>query len=205
MSWRTSHLAGEARGRRTNIMLLVLALTEVALRAGTWLLAAAARRRLLSTGYLRILACTVLVVAPLLPSCCASYAGFAATLFFCSVPCCVAPIGLSAYAPAVLVGEGLPADLLLPLPGTTVALALPSMAAALLLGPLDVRPKAAAAAHSVAFLLVARIVWSVVRMGLLMPSLLTSRGPPVTPCDRRLQELRDGQRAIEMRARGVRS
>lgn len=190
--------------------MLTVALTELALRAGTWLLAAAARRQLAPTSYTRILAYTALVLAPLLPTCCTSYAGFAATLLFCSVPCCAAPIGLSACASAVLVENKLPADLLLPPPGTMAALALPSTLAALFLGPSDWGAEVAAVAHSVAVLLVARIVWTAVRMGLLMPSLLSSHGPPMTQRprmtqrDQRLEELRAGQGAVAMQVRGVR-
>lgn len=145
---------------------------------------------------MRILASAVLVISPLLPACCSSWGGFFATLFFCSVPCCVAPVGLSLLFAAQLPQFGLRPDLVLPHAGRAAALALPSVVAALMLGPREVDASTSTGLHVLALLLLLRLVWTTVLRTALMPSLLICHAGPVTVRDRRLAQLAAGESCV---------
>lgn len=173
--------------------LAAAAAAELSIRVGTWLVSSLADRRMLPVGHMRILASAVLVISPLLPACCSSWEGYLATLFFCSLPCCAAPIGLSLLFASQLPRFGLRPDLLLPFAGRAITLALPSLATALLLGPSDVDAATSAGAHAAALLVVVRLVWTTVRFAMLMPSLLIAHAGPVTVRDRRLAQLAAGE------------
>lgn len=183
---------------RSSTLAAVLA-AEVSLRVCTWLVSSAADRRLLPVGHMRILAYAVLVTSPLLPTCCSSWEGFFATLFFCSLPCCAVPIGLSLIFAAQLPQFGLRPDVLLPYARRAVALAVPSVATALLLGPSDMDAAASTGVHAAALLLVMRLVWATVRSAAIMPSLLISRAGPMTQRDRRLAQLAAGESCFMQR------
>ena len=159
-----------------------------------------------TTHYLPFMTHAVMLGAPLLAVCSATWWGFACTFVFMSMPCCSAPVGLGFLSSQLLPQFGLPADLLARALTRPVWLALPSTLLALYLGPAaeaathqpppPQQQRIETAAFAAILLLTARIVWTWLRLCLLMPGVLMSScraaSGPVTPLDRRLSELLPG-------------
>ena len=97
----------------------------------------------------------------------------------------------------LLPGFGLPDDLLAPSlmpPHRAAAFVLPTTLIAIFLGPLDVPVGISTSIHAAVMLLALRVVWTVVRICLLMPSLLVSHTvEPQSAFDRRVAELSAGE------------
>lgn len=179
--------------------LAVAAAAELSLRLVS---ASASHLRLVSrsSAYLRVLSHTVTVLSPLLPVCCATYSGFAGTFFFCSVPCCMVPVGMALLTAVLLPDFGLPADQLAPAlmpPARAAAIGVPLTCVAMAVGPLGVPAAASTALHATVVLCALRIAFSTVRICLLMPSLLMSHGDLArragTRRDRRLADAAEGE------------
>ena len=123
---------------------------------------------------MRLLSHTTPLCAPLLPACCSSQAGFALTFIFCTIPCCTVPVAVNILSATLLPAHGLPADLLAPSLTRAAALTLPAVLFSMLLGPSGIPDQYSNAAHAAVLLMTVRIIWGIVVLGLLMPSLLTS-------------------------------
>lgn len=183
-----------------SVVVPVLAV-ELALRLLTFAVAKASLKRLVpqpsSQSYLAGLSHALSMLAPLLPACAASAAGFLGTLLFCTLPCIATPILMGWLTSAILPGFGLRADLLVTSLMTTqrsVLLGLPALLVALWTGPSNTSAALSNCMHAFIVLLSLRIVWCVVRTCLLMPSTVLSHAwAPPTALDRRLAELRAGQ------------
>ena len=150
---------------------IVLAV-EVHLRAFA---SALSRLRMFRTPlYLRLYSYTVML-SVLLPTCCASYTGFAATFVFISIPCCAVPVGMGLLTSMLLPNFGLPANLLAPSlmpPARAVACGCTFTGVALALGPLDAPANVSTALHAAALLVALRIAFNTIRICLLMPALI---------------------------------
>lgn len=154
--------------------------------------------------YLPLLTSALMVLAPLVPSFSSTWRGFMGTLAFCSIPCCAAPIGLALISAEVLPSFDLPSDMLYPALMRPARFAVPSVMLALYCGPQGLPSRVETTALVAILLLAARIVWSLVRIALLMPSTLISHAwKAVTPIDRRLSELQPGEECA-VAYRGVR-
>ena len=152
-----------------------------------------------SNGYLTLLTCMVMTFAPLTPALFAtSWTGFVFTVVTCTLPACALPIVLSRISHGVLIhtfgcpeGSALKSALVRP-----TWLALLSTVAALLSGPTGTvaGPHVGVAALATTALLSLRILWTIIRLHLVMPACMISRttAPPRSQRDRRLAELAVG-------------
>ena len=166
-------------------MVTSLLLAELCVRTATWCLAAVSLTRLAysSIQHTRLLA-HALCLSPLLGLCCASYSGLAATVVACALPCCLLGPAISAVAGQL----GWP---IAHLPITwqrAAALSFPTLAVSVVVGPLDLAR--GDLCYATALLVAARLVWSCIRLGLIMPTCLVSRSAaPMTAIDRLLAKL----------------
>ena len=145
--------------------------------------------------YLPLLTRGVMIAAPLVPVCSSSWRGFAFTMIFCSTPCCLVPPALGLVASNLLPAFGMPANMLHPSLVQPAWLGVLFAVLALWFGPMGAAAHVETAALAAILLATLRIIWSCVRICLVMPSLLTSCNPhggPITPTDRRLSELPPG-------------
>ena len=142
--------------------------------------------------YLPLLTRGVMIAAPLVPVCSSSWRGFAFTMIFCSTPCCLVPPALGLVASNLLPAFGMPANMLHPSLVQPAWLGLLFAVLALWFGPMGAAAHVETAAVAAILLATLRIIWSCVRICLLMPSLLTSCKGPATPIDRKLSEVPPG-------------
>ena len=168
-------------------MLVSVLIVESGLRLATRL--AEYVRNYSSITHARALANGLALTAPLLSCCCSSWWEYVCTWATCSVPC-----GALVFAVAHVPAVGWPFQLQPITVRRASVLYGSSMAMAMAIGPCNASAHLSARLHALVFLLAVRLIFTLIRSGMLMPALLISRiSSPIMPNDRRLAALAPGE------------
>ena len=179
MTFNTIHSAKAEESKGVNApadfmstLLVAFLAVEGTLSFISWLVGSASRLvgSYTSTTHVRMLAFGVACSAPLLGCCCSTYTGLILTGITVSTPCGALVVGVS------LVGKlGWPPTLHPISPATAITVLLSAASSAVVLGPLNASAHTSYACHTAVLLLALRLVWTIVRVGLLMPALIISK------------------------------
>jgi hypothetical protein len=182
-----------------------LLFAELSLRAAAWGIAYTSIRFLPAGSYTSLshgrLLSHLLAASPLLGVTCESHRGMWATLVACSLPCSLMAPGIGAGLRKVGI---LPPSIELMPARRAAALSLAALAVTLAVGPGVVAQGSLGSAFGA--LLALRFIWTLIRVGMLMPTQVISRAPEFTrypsSVDRAVAKLRPGG-DLRMAVRGV--